>query len=758
METLLVADSRTGRSQSRDTRCRGQSGSDQPQCTSRFQRHGGIPRSRARLQLEDRTLYETNLTLGPSRPFATQVALEPDVPLTKLRASLVAMDGRELVQYRPAAPLPENLPLPSPVRRPAPPKDIASAEELYLTGLRIEQLYSPSFEAMPYYEEAVRRDPGDYRANTALGLIHAKAGRWDSAESHLRAAVQRATASYIRPKDGEAHYYLGVVLKARGQDDSAYDAFSRAAWNPAWQTASCLALAEIDAARGQFTQALQHANRALAAGSYNTKARGLKAALLRRSGRPEEAEETARGTLAFDPLDFLASHELALALRQRGQAPAASETLTHLASVMRGEAQSCLELAADYEAAGLWAEAIEVLERRLQGNLETTDAHPLIFYHLAYAYEMAGRIQSLKLYRHAARLTTAFCFPFRLEEERILRKATEWNPEDARAWYYLGNLLYDHQPEAAIKAWEKSREIDNTDAIVHRNLGLAYAQTRKEVDRSVSCLEEAVERNPKDPRLFYELDVQYEAAGTPLDKRLTMLVDHHQVVALRDDALIREIVLLTAAGQHDRAIEFLTTHRFHNWEGRGEIHNVYAEAFLQRGHVRLAAGKAAEALQDYDAALDYPANLEVGRPHRDRKAAQVQYFRGVAQEKLGNAAKAKEGYEMAIEHLDGGPSEVLFHQALALQKLGRTNDADQRFKDLVKAGQKQLEAAEQADYFAKFGERQSDRVRKAQAYYLTGLGQLGLGRTTEARTAFTQALDLHPAHLGAASYRAALKE
>ena len=109
--------------------------------------------------------------------------------------------------------------MPKPVEKPKSPKDYASTDELYFTGQRIEQLYSPSFEAQSYYEEIVRRDPGDYRANTALGILLCKQWRWDEAAKHLSNAVARAAANYIRPKDGEAFYYLGVAQRA--QDNPA---------------------------------------------------------------------------------------------------------------------------------------------------------------------------------------------------------------------------------------------------------------------------------------------------------------------------------------------------------------------------------------------------------------------------------------------------------------------------------------------------------------------------------------------------------
>ncbi|HRZ37942.1 MAG TPA: tetratricopeptide repeat protein, partial [Candidatus Paceibacterota bacterium] len=176
------------------------------------------------------------------------------------------------------------------------------------------------------------------------------------------------------------------------------------------------------------------------------------------------------------------------------------------------------------------------------------------------------------------------------------------------------------------------------------------------------------------------------------------------------------------------------------------------------GHARLASGRAAQALEDYDAALLYPTNLEVGRPHRDRKAAQIHYFRGTAHEALGNTPKAAECFELAVDSPESGPSEIQFAQALALAKQGRADEARKRFEGLLSAGQRQIEAGEQADYFAKFGERESERVRKARAHYLVGLGQLGLGRTDDAKAAFAQALELHPAHVGAALAQAALKD
>jgi tetratricopeptide (TPR) repeat protein len=58
-------------------------------------------------------------------------------------------------------------------------------------------------------------------------------------------------------------------------------------------------------------------------------------------------------------------------------------------------------------------------------------------------------------------LPSDYCFPSRLEEIAILESAMRANPSDARAPYYLGNLLYDRRRHVeAIRHWEKAAKLD----------------------------------------------------------------------------------------------------------------------------------------------------------------------------------------------------------------------------------------------------------------------------------------------------------
>ena len=209
--------------------------------------------------------------------------------------------GRELVAYSPVKLQPETMP--TPVVAPPAPREIKTNEELYLTGLRMEQFHSPSGDPNVYWQEALRRDPGDLRVNTVLGIDAIKEGRYADAERLLRKALQRSTANYTSPKDGEPIYYLGLALKAQGKLDEAYASSTKSTWSAAWRSPGYFELAEIASTNGDFDAALEDDECALEANSLNIRALALKAALFRHTGRNEEALATIASIRKIDPLD-----------------------------------------------------------------------------------------------------------------------------------------------------------------------------------------------------------------------------------------------------------------------------------------------------------------------------------------------------------------------------------------------------------------------------------------------------------------------
>ena len=78
---------------------------------------------------------------------------------------------------------------------------------------------------------------------------------------------------------------------------------------------------------------------------------------------------------------------------------------------------------------------------------------------------------------------------------------------------------------------------------------------------------------------------------------------------------------------------------------------------------------------------------------------------------------------------------------------------------MEKRGLTDLERGTEAvDYFAKFGEKRAERLRKADAHYMAGLGCAGRQEREKAREHFRAVLELHPAHLGALTWDKGLIE
>ena len=62
----------------------------------------------------------------------------------------------------------EVKPIPNAAEAALLPEEIKTTEQLYLTGLHLEQYRHATYNPVDYYEEALRRDPLDIRNNNAL--------------------------------------------------------------------------------------------------------------------------------------------------------------------------------------------------------------------------------------------------------------------------------------------------------------------------------------------------------------------------------------------------------------------------------------------------------------------------------------------------------------------------------------------------------------------------------------------------------------
>ena len=715
------------------------------------------PAAMVLLKAGDRTLLQETVAINPAKPYVKQVPVPDGVDEHDLRAS-ISSGGKELVWYSPIRRKPE--PMPKPVTPPSPPDAIKTNEELYLTGLRIDQFHDPNLDPDPYWEEALRRDPADVRVNTALGILCFKKARFAEAEEHLRKALERLTDKYTAPKDGEPFYYLGLALKAQGRTDEAFASFYKATWSLAWRAAGYYSLAEIAAARGDMPAALDFVERSIDANGLNVRALNLKAAVLRHLGRSKEALDVlALAHRKSDPLDVRSMAERWLAAKT-------PEHARTLASTMNAHPHTASETAAEYLESGLWQDGTDVLLQAVTAAPERSKIHPMVYYYLGYfAGKMGREGNASEYYRQAQRMPPDYVFPFEYQAIGVLRHAMKTNPKDARAPYYLGNLLFDWQPEQAVKLWEASAALDPSFPIVHRNVAIARSRrkTGNSLSAAIASLEKAVSLPRKYPIHFLELDQLYQAAGIAPEKRLALLESNHPVVSQRDDALNREIALQVTQGKYDQAIGSMTGRRFAVWEGGNlNVAEYWTDAHLLRGHQRLAAGRYREALADYQAAAEIPDNLPSERIGAGRREAEIGYWLGIAYAGMREEAQARQAWQKSaaaaidpgrFRRRDSGVSPQtaqLYYQALSLQKLGQSEKVEAIFRELVETGGRAVaQTPMKLDPGASFEGLQFQRERSATAHYVAGLGWLGLNDRVRARQEMTAALEASPDHLGA---------
>ena len=514
-----------------------------------------------------KVIYERDAELKPGSPLvasATCGALSEDALQLDVFDSL----GNHLLAtgHEPAA----EQSLIEAATEPPLPEAITTNEELYLTGLHLEQYRHGTRHAKDYWLEGLKRDPEDSRLNNAMGLHEVRRGNLNEALSYFLTAVRRLTARNPNPYDGECYYNLGVTLKYLGRTNEAYDAFYKCAWNSAWQSAAYYSLASIDTQQGRYEEALLHLESSLRTNPDHLKARGLRAAILRRLGKTRDAAAVIDDTLAMDLADFRAMAESFLLAS--GGGGVADRRVDDISA----DIQSLLDIIFDFISEGLAKEAFDLLSK----VVERRDVqYPIALYLLSWLANKLNDVPlSAQFAERAARSSPLYCFPARIEEMLLLQWVVRAHPEDAKALYYLGNLYYDKRRyEEAIACWRASVKLDSAFSIPWRNLGIAQFNILDDATAALECYRTAFQCAPSDARVLYEWDQLKKRVGVGPTERKSALDEHLDLVKLRDDLTIEYVTLLNLLGESASALSVLCSRKFNPWEGgEGLVSGQYA--------------------------------------------------------------------------------------------------------------------------------------------------------------------------------------
>lgn len=644
--------------------------------------------------------------------------------------------------------------IPEPAKPALAPADIDNNEQLFLTAQHLEQYRHATYSPIPYYEEALRRDPGDIRCNNAMGLLLMRKAKFTDAEPYFRAAVKTMTQRNPNPYEGEPLYNLGLSLKAQGKNAEAYDAFYKSAWNAAWQNQAYFNVAQLDAINGDYTEALLHIKKSISKNTQDHKALHLQIIVLRKLGNTEKALQFIDNYLADDRFNYGLHYEKYLITQNE-------ETLSAFKDLIRNNIHTYMEYALDYAGAGCYEEAISLLSE----GLKVGEHYPLALYYLGYFYEKSGNVtQALEHYKTAAKANPEYCFPNQPEAVTILKSAIALNPDDAKAHYYLGNFWYAaRQYDNAIESWEKSIQINNTFPTVHRNLSLAYYNKQGQPEKALASLEQAFALDPTDARILMELDQLYKRFNKSPEDRLAFLEGYMDLVIQRDDLYLERIALYNLLGRHNTAYELLSVRNFHPWEGgEGKVTGQYLTACTEIAKQCIADDNNSQAIKWLLGAKQYPHNLGEGKLPGTHEN-DIDYWLGIAYDKNDDATTAAKYWKLAAS----GPSEPaaaifyndqqpdkIFYQGLALLKLGNAAAANERFEKMTAYGKNHYNDVVAIDYFAvslpdlQIWEDSLEKRNKIHCLYMEGLGLLGKKQTSEAITAFNKVLSMDKSHAG----------
>ncbi|HOW39720.1 MAG TPA: DUF5107 domain-containing protein [Bacteroidales bacterium] len=696
-----------------------------------------VSKAKVILRNREKVIFEKTMEISPAVTFTGTIKVEGQYKLTDLYTELVDTETKQvLVSYQPVEQKPAGE-LPEEVKRPEAAEKMATVEELFLTGNRILQFYNPTLNAMDYFNEALRRDPSDIRTNIAVGTVQLKNGEYEAARSSFSKAIKRLTKDYTRPENCEALYLEGLTLKALGLYDEAADTLYRATWDYAWHAAAYLELARISCIRGDLLRALNEINESLATNARNNSALALKAGILRKLGETDEALATISTLAKNDPLDFRTGNEMYLIAKAAGKKTESDLLLSELNRKMRDFDQNYLELAIGYMNDGMRDEAEEIFKRFKGRNQE-------ISYYLGFLYDLKGdKNEAAKFFRDGSAQSVDYGFPFRLETEKVLQKASEYMPGDAKPHYYMGNLLYDKQPVRAIKCWEKAVELDPSLAIACRNIGFGYYQHYRDLKKAIAAYEKAVANKNDDPVYYAELDPLYEMSNTPIETRAKLFEGRNEIARKRDDSFVRQIIVLNLSGQYEKAVEYLEGATFHFREGSSRVRDISVDAKLLYGKKLMSEKKYQEALNQFLSTIDKQMSGLMG----DKRNPQINYYVGLAYEALGKKKEAKSYYSLSAGEETEASDFISYYKGLSLQKLGNKEKASACFNAMVAEGENRIKKGADVDFFAKFGEREAANVQQSNAYLLKGLGYKGLGNATSAAENLKKAIELSASNL-----------
>ncbi len=560
-----------------------------------------------------------------------------------------------------------------------------SAGDVVEEGL-VDELEGRRLPALARYRAGLAQHPRSFALLKAAGRLAASLG-WPEASSlekpgepgDAARAIEWLQAAHARnTTDAEVEYYLGLALAAAGRPDAQAHLESAQRFRGTRPAAS-LQLARRAARAGDHAQALRHVERAIAESPRAWRLGAIEVFLLRALGRTAEARTRAQHWQGVDPASSLIRYELT----RLGEEDA--RLWRHLAA----DANRVLDLVDHYIAIGAYSDARQLLEReypRVESPLREPGAvvpgeSPLVAYYRGFVRDRLGGPFRRDL-AVARSLPTAYVFPNRRTDYRVLQSALRSDPDDPTARFLLGSrYLASGLTDAAVAAWQHARHVQERVPALHRNLGLALLHGPGNVKEAWAVLEEGTRVDGANVDVYLALDGVLSAANASPRERVEALRRFPAGDAMPSALVFKLALALAEAGEQAAAERLFHDRFFPREEGGTNVRTVYAQVRLTSALRSAVNGHCPAALEILDSfARERPelpfttAGLSdtLGPNVMARQAA-------VVEETCGRQAAARARWERLAGPLTNGGAPIAVAIAdRARRRLGRARTAAQR--------------------------------------------------------------------------------
>lgn len=208
-------------------------------------------------------------------------------------------------------------------------------------------------EAIPYFEAALRLDPGfvDAAYNRARALV--ALGRTEEALAQYRAVIAQ------RPDHYQSLTNLGLLLREAGQVEAAEALYRQATEADPTRVEAWINLGKVRAMTGRADEALAAYRAAIRVDPFNAALRGDLVLLLQQARQLVEAEECARAGVRQHPEDADLRHRLGSTLCLQGRMLEGVAELRTALRLRPNHVPAYIALGAALEALGDYAQAAE---------------------------------------------------------------------------------------------------------------------------------------------------------------------------------------------------------------------------------------------------------------------------------------------------------------------------------------------------------------------------------------------------------------